>query len=99
MIIRNYFITKNNISRVIPERFERLAGAVIELSEELDVLKPAGVNIRTQYINRHVEGVPADKYENENNHSENPGTCHGTHLVYYLSYNARGKSKCKQSRI
>ena len=45
------------ISCIPQERLEWLAAILVELSEELYVLKPAGMDESAQYIDRHTEYV------------------------------------------
>lgn len=87
------------ISCIPQERLEWLAAILVELSEELYVLKPAGMDESAQYIDRHTEYVTEEADDDQCDRTLEAGTDHRAQQIYNAGDDAGGETECEKSRV
>lgn len=78
---------------------EGAASTLIEFGKQLYILKPVGMHICAEHVNRHIERVPDNKNEEEQNALYNRILRDRAQQVYHLPDHAGCKPQCQQAGI
>ena len=81
------------------DRLKLNAAVLIELTEELDVLKSRGVHEGSENVDGKIEQMSDDENENKDNYSEHRRAAHRAEYIYHLRDNSSRKSEREYSRV
>ena len=93
------FLLEFHILRVYGKGLEGAASTLIEFGKQLYILKPVGMHICAEHVDRHIERVPDNKNEEEQNALYNRILRDRAQQVYHLPDHAGCKPQCQQAGI
>lgn len=81
------------------DRLKLNAAVLVELTEELDVLKSRGMHEGSENVDGKIEQMSDDENENKYDYSEHRRAAHRAEYIYHLRDNSRRKSEREYSRV
>ena len=81
------------------EGFKFPSASLIKLSKKLHIVQTVCVDIGAQGVDRQVQAVSDEEYQDKYNGSCNIAPYHAAHLVKYGGDNAGSKSQCQQTGV